>query len=288
MQKAPATRSPALPGAKSTGDKIAGVTGKQRAPATRSPALPGAKSTGDKIAGVTGKRKAPATRSPAVPGGQKAPATRSPALPGAKSTGDKIAGVTGGKEYRRQDRRRYQAQKAPATRSPALPDVGDGEAFGEGVFGIEDVLREAGDPRLSGERRHDRRVRSDARFFEQAAGEDRIENATMLEVFVQCELAAGVQRRHFRAGAGAARGAIQDAAAVLRRDDDCVLVPVGNLGDGGAADRRILGMHHRQLLARCREDFRRDAHDLASLVGLDLQSKRRRIGDDVEHAAPRD
>jgi len=39
--------------AKGTGDKIAGVTGDGKAPATRSPAVPGVEGTGDKIAGVT-------------------------------------------------------------------------------------------------------------------------------------------------------------------------------------------------------------------------------------------
>src|SRR5438105_14061139 len=46
----------------------------------------------------------------------------------------------------------------------ASPDIADGEPFGERITRIDDVAREARDPRLSAQRAHHRRIRADLRL----------------------------------------------------------------------------------------------------------------------------
>src|SRR5215469_15994729 len=62
------------------------------------------------------------------------------------------------------------------------PNVADGEAVGKGIFGIQNILRKARDPRLSRKRRHDRGICAHTRLLEQAACEGCTQDAFVYEV----------------------------------------------------------------------------------------------------------
>ena len=87
---------------------------------------------------------------------------------------------------------------------------------GNGSCGIDDVLREAGDPGGARELRDDGGVGADRGFLEQRPGEHRAEHAFVAERLADLQPAARVERRHLRARAGAARRAI-DRAGPRRR-----------------------------------------------------------------------
>ena len=62
----------------------------------------------------------------------------------------------------------------------------------------------------------------------------------------------------------------------------------GQLDDADAADLRVVGVRHRDLLAGGGLDHLAQPHDVAALVGRQLQAQRRRLDDGVEHPAPGD
>ena len=121
----------------------------------------------------------------------------------------------------------------------------------------------------------------------------------MVEVLVQGELAAGVQRRHLGAGPGAAGRAVERARPGLRplpvelagRHDGGVLLgrpfPCRRSrehSDGDAFDLRVVRVRHGKLLARRRLDHLSHPGHLPRPLRNDLEPVPRGVGDHVEHA----
>ena len=125
----------------------------------------------------------------------------------------------------------------------------------------------------------------------------------MTEVFLETELTLGMKYCHLGAGPCPARRAIQ------RPSPRVWLVPItgsgGNhhgvlsmslrmrrrareLADGDPGNGGVLGMDHRELLHRCRPDHLTDSCYFSSFVRHQSQVEFLRVGDDIEHPAPRD
>ncbi len=64
------------------------------------------------------------------------------------------------------------------------PQITDGEAGGEWVFRIYNVLRKARNPGASAQRWNDGRIGANLRFSNQPSGEDRTQNAFVREVLL--------------------------------------------------------------------------------------------------------
>src|SRR3954447_9901201 len=104
----------------------------------------------------------------------------------------------------------------------------EGEAGGEGVGRVEQVLTHAGDPRAAGDLGDHSRAARDLRRLDEAAREARADDGLVHERAVEAELAARVQLGHPRRGPGPARRAVEPAGV----DGD------GGAGVGAVAPRR--------------------------------------------------
>ncbi len=182
------------------------------------------------------------------------------------------------------------------------PQVADREPGRERVGLVDDVLRPPGDPRRSGQLRHDRRVRADLRFAEQATGPGRAQDSLVDEVLADGQLAAGMEDRHPGAGPGAARGAVEDAGERRRprpvqrsaaHDHRVLGMGARNGGRAGELDdadpRQLghLGMGDGNLLARGGLHHLAQPNEVPALVRGQPEPERRRLDQRVEHPAPR-
>ena len=138
------------------------------------------------------------------------------------------------------------ANAAPRSGSPS-PDVADGEPFGERILGVEHVLREAGDPGLAADRRHDGGGTGRPSSLRAAVPVKTVPRMpSWTESLAERQPALRVQRRHLRAGAGAARRAVERAGPGGRP------VPVERAGrdDHGVPRVRARGRRRRPTAAR--------------------------------------
>ena len=82
---------------------------------------------------------------------------------------------------------------------PSLPNIADRETFWEGVILLEGVVGGSGYPGLACYCWDYCLVGAYLGFFDQAAGEDCSQDSLVIEVFVQLQLALGVEGGHFGA-----------------------------------------------------------------------------------------
>ena len=146
-------------------------------------------------------------------------------------------------------------------------------------------------------------IRADGRFLDDAAGEDRPEDALVAERIADAKASACVERRHPGRRPRPARRPVDRAGPRRRsfpierpgRDGDDVPHAVrrvvgrpGQLADRDAGEPRLVRMDHRQLLGGRRLDHLGDADDIGTLVGREPQPEALGVRDHVEHPAIRD
>ena len=176
---------------------------------------------------------------------------------------------------------------------------------GNGSLRIEDLLGEAGDPGRAGElaaRPPSRARRADGRLLDRRPVNTVPRMPSWTKASSRPSWPLRVQHRHLRAGARAARRAVDGAGPGRRASQSSVPVETvtalrreirrraaaPRAGDGEPVKPGCSGWTTGSCSRGGGLDHLADARDVAALVGRQPQAERLGVGDDVEHAAVRD
>ncbi|KAG7057143.1 proline racemase [Colletotrichum scovillei] len=159
-----------------------------------------------------------------------------------------------------------------------MPLVPHSESGRKGVFWIQDDLLVTSDPCSALDDWYNSINISDFDSPRNAALEGCVNDASVLEVFSNRQLALGMQQSHSRAGAGATRAAIKTPG----RHNHSVLGDLPN----GILVKRLCEFQNRDALDFWVLRMMRRLHKLRALARLDGHPDRCRIHDSVPHPAP--
>ena len=202
-------------------------------------------------------------------------------------TSTRARGLAAARPRTRSKRTRVSRAVIPACRP--RPGVREQVALGEGVGGVDEDLRDPGDPGAAADRRHDRRPVADRRLRDDAAVERRAEHRR-----VRHRVADAASRRAHaappsaptgrsrsrsgRAGPGATTTAFFDMSPTpCHGSAICTMLTPAISGFSGCTHGSCSRAATADLLAGTRE--------LARLAPARARSRARRIGDRVPHAA---